>query len=334
MRHRLALALLCGSLFVSFGCERQAPLQFVMAPEVGELEDELQQAVRAELVSRTGTPQNIKLLGDADPRRKSDLARGAEVYQQFCMQCHGVTGDGNGPAAAYLNPKPRDYRKGIFKFTSTGYGNKPRREDLMNTIVRGVTGTSMPSFKLLSQRDLNAVVDYVLALTHRGELETLLVVTAQNEDEVTPEAADEMEELVLASWAESREQVVDPETKMPAFSEETIAAGQQIFQERECYKCHGRDGRGGIVGGIEVGTDAWGQKAAAADLTSGMLRGGSQPIDIYRRIYAGINGTPMPAFKEILADDPDKVWMLVHYVLHLSDQRRQALPTPGGDEEG
>ena len=44
-------------------------------------------------------------------------ARG--IYRQQCGHCHGTTGDGDGPTAALLNPYPRDYRRGLFKFKST-----------------------------------------------------------------------------------------------------------------------------------------------------------------------------------------------------------------------
>ena len=54
-----------------------------------------------------------------------------------------------------------------------------------------------------------------------------------------------------------------------------------------------------------------------------MLHGGQSPSDVYRRIYGGINGTPMPAFKDAMAADPDTMWHLAHYVLHLADQRRR-----------
>src|SRR5690606_11881134 len=108
-------------------------------------------------------------------------------------------------------------------------------------------------------------------------------------------------------------------------TEESIAAGAEIFQKRECFKCHGRDGRGGLAGGIEVGNDIWGHKDPAADLTSGMLHGGQQPLDIYRRIASGINGTPMPAFKDSFANEPDSIWHLTHYVLSLANQRRRGV---------
>ena len=71
-----------------------------------------------------------------------------------------------------------------------------------------------------------------------------------------------------------------------------------------------------------VGTDAWGNPTKAADLTSGMLRGGTEPLDIYRHIDAGINGTPMPSFRDTLKAQPQTTWNLVSYVLHVADSRR------------
>ncbi len=65
-----------------------------------------------------------------------------------------------------------------------------------------------------------------------------------------------------------------------------------------CAQCHGEDGRGQMA--TNVGVDAWGNPTKAADLTSGMLRGGTEPLDIYRHIDAGINGTPMPSFHAAL----------------------------------
>ena len=69
----------------------------------------------------------------------------------------------------------------------------------------------------------------------------------------------------------------------------------------------------------------WGAQTRAADLTSGMFHGGNRPDDIYRRIYSGINGTPMPAFDAKLADQPELFWHLVHYVQFISGERRRAV---------
>src|SRR3974390_2059387 len=47
------------------------------------------------------------------------LKQGRNLYMTHCQHCHGVTGDGKGPTARFLNPRPRDYRQGTFKFKST-----------------------------------------------------------------------------------------------------------------------------------------------------------------------------------------------------------------------
>jgi mono/diheme cytochrome c family protein len=281
----------CGVLVVlatllataTIGCRPSAAPHFVASEQVGSLDPELQQQIDELLRKFCGTPNSPRMLGSErndDAAFRRHLQLGAEVYAQRCEACHGVTGDGNGPAAAYLQPRPRDYRRGIFKFTSTPYGAKPRREDLERTIRRGVIGTSMPSFALLSDEDVTAVVDYVLVLAMRGELEYLLASEAESEDELDPEVAEE----------------------------------------------YGEDGRG--LTQENVGTDAWGFSTRAADLTSGMLRGGRQPLDIYRRISSGINGTPMPSFHNALAEEPETIWNLAHYVLSVSNRRREGiLPT-------
>ncbi|MFO0916816.1 MAG: cytochrome c [Planctomycetaceae bacterium] len=96
------------------------------------------------------------------------MARGQAVYQERCVQCHGVSGDGNGPSGHLMYPRPRDYRKGIFKFTSTPYGYRPLRTDLLRTVRQGIRGTSMPAFHLLHEHDIQSVVDYVLMLARQG----------------------------------------------------------------------------------------------------------------------------------------------------------------------
>ncbi len=326
-----ALAIVAGILSVvsSAGCERAAEPKFVSSPEVAQLEPELRAEVQQELRKWCGTATDPKLLG-GDPKDTQTLELGADVYRRNCEQCHGVTGDGAGPAAEYLTPRPRDYRRGIFKFTSTPYGYKPRPEDLRRTIERGIVGTSMPSFRRMPKKDLDAVVQYVLALTHRGELERLLAAHAESEGELDDETTQALVESIENQWADARENVVEPDVKMPPITADSIAAGAAIFQKRECFKCHGHDGRGGLAGGIEVGNDAWGRKDPAADLTSGMLHGGQSPTDIYRRISSGINGTPMPAFRESFADKPESIWDLTHYVLSLADQRRRGVQFPIG----
>jgi hypothetical protein len=60
--------------------------------------------------------------------------------------------------------------------------------------------------------------------------------------------------------------------------------------------------------------DDWGNPIFARDFTRGVFRAGRRPIDVYRRVYAGINGSPMPDHSSY---EPDVIWALVHYVRSL-----------------
>jgi hypothetical protein len=93
-----------------------------------------------------------------------------------------------------------------------------------------------------------------------------------------------------------------------------------------CIKCHGVDGRGATEG--EIRKDSWGYVTKAADITSGMLHGGVEPLDIYRRIHSGINGTPMPEFSLVAKKDPELIWDLTAYVIYLSNVRRSGKTPP------
>lgn len=321
----------------AIGCTRSEPPKFMPSADVTALmsarttEDEkklgleLQTAIAKELATRCGTPLQPKALANSE-LSDDQLVAGAAIFERRCQPCHGTSGDGNGPLAKYLKPLPRDYSKGLFKFTSTPYGSKPRRADLVRTLRRGVTGTSMPSFADLSPDDLEAVVDYVIYLSQRGEFEHELASLAEQEDEVNADAAKALAQAVVDRWKEAQPQLVMPITPMPAFTPESIAKGQELFKSQACNKCHGLDGRGGSFGGLEVGKDVWGHEAAAADLTSGMFRGGGRPIDIYRRIYSGISGTPMPGFAQNFSKSPDDIWYLVHFIRDMGERRRRNLP--------
>ncbi|MEJ7733018.1 MAG: cytochrome c, partial [Polyangiaceae bacterium] len=54
------------------------------------------------------------------------VALGRELYGQYCVGCHGDSGDGNGLAARFLDPKPRDLRLGKLKFAGVASGDPPR----------------------------------------------------------------------------------------------------------------------------------------------------------------------------------------------------------------
>lgn len=313
------------------GCQKAVEPVFVSSAELQALRPELQAPIQKALVENCATPAHPKMLWrpDFDSRK---LEHGFQVYQKRCVQCHGSSGDGQGPSAASLYPRPRDYRKGIFKFASTPFGTKPVRSDLVLTVQRGIAGTSMPSFHLLPATDIEAVIDYVLALTHRGELESQLTTEVASADEFDEDILNDALALIQERWTQADQAVYQPYSPQPVFTSEHIAAGRKAFLTKGCAQCHGEDGRGQTTENLKGDRqDAWGYPTRAADLTSGMLRGGPRPIDVYRRIYGGINGTPMPAFSITLKEEPDTIWNLVAYVLHVSGRRRSGEIPPSGN---
>lgn len=313
------------------GCHHAEPPQFAADSAGKELSTDLQLAVQTELVKRTGSFLKPKLLA-SEGERHFDLARGQDVYQERCVQCHGVSGDGNGSSGKILYPRPRDYRKGIFKFASTPYGFRPLREDLLRTVRQGIRGTSMPGFHLLPEQDIQCVVDYVLVLTRRGELEQQLIIQAESEEAIDEAiVSDDLIPTVLTRWSVAEAAEVSPITPQPRFTPEHVIRGKTAFLSKGCSKCHGDDGRGLTADNLKGDLkDIWGNPTRAADLTSGMLRGGNRPVDIYRRIYNGINGTPMPSFSNALKEEPNTIWDLVAYVLSVSNKRREGeIPHPG-----
>jgi len=277
-----------------------------------------------------------------DPNRPEgnypSLSQSSELYRTQCMHCHGVEGGGDGPTSHTIDPKPRDFRRGIFKFTAVKDKSRPRREDLEVLLERGVYGTAMPSFLRLSLPERQGLVDYVRLLAIRGEVEGLLVQGWQDEEKLDDEAAVEALELVWERWQKAREKVIAFDGPIPPDSASLRARGRELYfdaKKGNCVACHGAEGHGD--GALAFKTDArgrrtpayqddWGYDILPRDFASGVFRGGSRPIDVYRCIYAGINGTPMPGLGEMKGADGellvsgDDLWALVHYVRSLSER--------------
>ena len=125
--------------------------------------------------------ENLELAAGSVQRDQDGTSMG--LYRRHCAFCHGVSGSGTGPAAALLNPYPRDFRRGTFKFKSTPSGAKPTDEDLKRILINGMPGTACPSFRRLASHEIDALVDYVKYLSIRGEVERGLILEMSDLDE-------------------------------------------------------------------------------------------------------------------------------------------------------
>jgi mono/diheme cytochrome c family protein len=265
------------------------------------------------------------------------LAEGSSLYRRHCLHCHGVDGDGRGPTGPWVSPHPRDYREGVFKFVSTDprkvSGRKPRRQDLHRTLEHGIEGTSMPSFGLFTDAELEALISYVIHLSIRGETERVvmesLIVNKGREglgtDDINEYIQSTVLKALLARWYQSNGEVLEPPAyPYKAEDKEQLAAsirrGYDLFTDPQgqasCIQCHLDFGRQ-----VPFRYDKWGTLVRPANLTMGVYRGGRRPIDIYWRITGGIDGANMPAATFTSKDkNVEASWDIVNFV--------QALPYP------
>jgi mono/diheme cytochrome c family protein len=96
------------------------------------------------------------------------IEHGKTLYVQNCAACHGNKGGGNGDAAAFLLPKPRNFVEAKYRLRSTPTGQLPTDVDLFRAVSLGMPGTPMPPWKhSLSEEDRWALVEYIKTFSPR-----------------------------------------------------------------------------------------------------------------------------------------------------------------------
>ncbi|WP_292242938.1 cbb3-type cytochrome c oxidase subunit II [Mesorhizobium sp.] len=239
-------------------------------------------------------PQQLEVTEVTFPRSSEWIAHGREVYERRCLGCHGVNGDGNGPAATFLHKqRPRSFAAAVFKFRLTKEP-LPTDGDLLRTITRGVRGTAMPAWYELPLTDRLAVIQYI-----KYEL------AVDRSDPAQP-------------YAFFIEEPPGPPlyiAKPPTVSQAILERGKEVWQIAKCWECHGQGGKGDgqKAAGLK---DDLGFSIVPADLTSGQFKSGSAVEDIFRTMTTGLSGTPMPSYRDSLPEE-DR-WALSYYVLALS----------------
>lgn len=218
---------------------------------------------------------------------------GKAVYDRWCASCHGVDGDGDGVAAAYMLPRPRDFTRGVYQIRTTPNGQLPTDADLRRIVDDGMPGTAMPGWsRTLSSAERAAVVEYIKGFSR---------FFAQGP---APEP------LRIG--------------RAPRASAADIEEGREVYQSIECWKCHGQEGRGD-GDSAPTQTDDEGFPVRPADLTEPWrFNGGATVADIYRTLRTGLDGTPMPSFDDLIDAGfitDDQLWNLAHYVRSLGPER-------------
>ncbi len=222
---------------------------------------------------------------------RDSLIEGRRVYEQACAWCHGIKGEGDGPAGwfigRYSSPRPRDFVKDGYKLRSTASGELPTDQDLFRTITQGIPGV-MPAYRSLSEQDRWQVIAYLKSWNKAFE-----------EEKPVP--------LTLPSPSASP-------------SEAGIDNGRKLYMKYDCRACHGDNGEGdgpeSIAGDLR---DAHNLPIRATNLTTpASWKNGATPQDLFRTLMTGLDGTPMPSYANEFAGQEEALWELVWYLQSLS----------------
>ena len=226
----------------------------------------------------------------AKPRKQEppSLERGKQVYLEKCAYCHGNKGKGDGPAAGYSMPQPRNLTKGHIKIRSTPFGKIPTDEDLLNVINNGLRGTTMPGWKHLPENDRKSLLLYIKSLSNK-----------------------------FKKFRErGKSHKVVKVSKEPALSPESIGRGKTLFMT-QCSGCHGVKGRGDGVTTqriVDYSSSAIWPRNLSQPWT---FRRGSTRKDIFKTLRTGLSTTAMPKFSSRVFSD-EQIWDIVNFVSTLA----------------
>jgi mono/diheme cytochrome c family protein len=247
------------------------------------------------------------------------LEHGREVYTHFCRPCHGDGGDGRGPAGPGLRPPPRDLRLGIYKFGSVPAGQLPTDDDFARIIAGGLHGTAMLAWEV-PRAELGDLIQYLKVFAPRWRSEGPGTPIAVAPDAWAGDAAREQEAV------ERGRRVYHGLAQCATACHPAYATRQEIYAfTKELSRIEVRELRPDLYSPVLKESD-FGFKILPPDFTFTPLRAGDTLADIYRAIAAGIGGTAMPTWKNVLPD-PD-LWALTYYVKSLVALRA----TPAGDD--
>ncbi|MBI2425954.1 MAG: c-type cytochrome [Candidatus Hydrogenedentes bacterium] len=244
-------------------------------------------------------PEDLLPPAAPPPSTPELLERGGLLFAKECAACHGAEGRGDGPAAYLLYPKPRNLVDGDFRIVST-WERLPTDQDLFATISRGMPGSAMPPTPQLSAEDRWGLVHYVKSLSPRAWPGGIGASGA-------------------AAAAGNQGLIAVP--PVPELTQETRERAAKLFADG-CAACHGTTGRGD---GQQAQFDSDGFPTRPRDLTKGIYKGPATHESVYRRIVAGIPGTPMP-----MSDwaSGEQAALLAQYVLELSSREQRAAYEP------
>lgn len=248
----------------------------------------------------------------------STLNQGKDTYQEYCLQCHGVKGEGNGPSSKGMYPPPRNLTLGIYKFANVVSGELPHDEDFYRTINHGLNGTPMLPWDLHGER-LEGVVQYIKTFA--------------------PQVWEGADKTLGTKFEVPKDPFGD------TYKHIAVEKGKKVFHiTAACTQCHrGYESKDNISKyNVEINKVALKPEEFAADLYQLKLQDGEfnykvVPPDftfhdlrsindvesIVVRLMYGVAGSGMPGWKDVVTDE--ELWALAYYVDYLREFKKDAV---------
>ncbi len=249
-----------------------------------------------------------KLARGAIDTQVEELRLGSQVYGDYCAGCHGEKGDGNGPAARFLDPKPRDFRLGRIKFAAVEGGAAPRDDDYLHVLDIGLMGTAMPRFNLLPVLEKRAVVAYVKTFYPDWSEDPPGAPVSPGQDPWSDDRAGGIEAGRVAYYT-----LATCWSCHPAY--ESAEAIQKIYTDAGLEAPPLRKN----LRESEVKDSNWGAPIKPPDFLTDRIKTGFDVASIARVISSGVGGTAMPTWAGSL--EPEQIWGLAYYVNDLALKR-------------
>ena len=255
-----------------------------------------------------------------------DLNLGYQSYTRYCYACHGVKGDGHGPASYGLRPPPRNFTLGIFKFARLRSSDElPNDADLKYIIKHGLHGSAMLAWDIPDE-ELGRIINFIKTF-------------APQKWEKTKKNGDHVKTL---------EVFVVPADPWQGKDVEAVSRGQELYHlKAECLNCHpsylGKEDlfklstvaakrepdtfkaiggfRDDPHGSVAKDSTEYSVRLLPPDFTFHEVRSihpGSEITDLFRLISFGVYPI-MPAWKGSLEDKD--IWAIAHYVKSLMELR-------------
>ena len=237
------------------------------------------------------------------------------MYRTYCATCHGERGDGSGDASRFVFPQPRDFRSSAFRWVLSD-NLVADKVDVIQSISRGIPGTSMQSWKSLGEEKITQLADLVIQFRNAGvrdKARELLILDGYqdvNKEGLSAEGKVLFEQVIKEKTVPSGVRAITLPPLPDGQAKESVEVGSELFKKLSCAKCHGERGQGSFKMDL---FDDRGYPTFATDFRRDPIKSTDNET-MARVILFGLPGASMPSSQISVTEVRD----LISYIRSLA----------------